>query len=81
MLKWVALLATEGLSKEGNDKILLTVCKDLKYEHCNIPMITQILKIFKEKSFSGDGNAETALEAMKGLSIYFMAPLTEEEVT
>ena len=43
-------------------------------------MITQILKLLKEKSFTGDDDAETVLAAMKGLSIYLMAPLIEEEV-
>ena len=44
-------------------------------------MITHTLQFFKEKSFGWDDGAETALESMNGLSIYIMAPLTEEEVT
>ena len=53
----------------------------MKYEDCKIPMITQILQLFKEKSLCEYYNAETALAAMKGLSIYLMDTLTEEEVT
>ena len=57
MLKLVALLETKGLSKKGKNSIVQTVCEDLKYEDCKTPMITQILKIFKEKSFGGDDDA------------------------
>ena len=39
-------------------------------------MIAQILLLFKERSFGGDYDAETALSVMKGLSIYLMASLT-----
>ena len=40
-----------------------------------------ILHFFKEKSSGGDDGAETALAEMKGLKIYLMDPITEEEVT
>ena len=69
IMKRIALLATKGLSKEQKNNIVQTVCKDLDYEDCNIPMTTQILQLFKEKSFGRDDDAETALAAMKGLSI------------
>ena len=69
MLKWVALLTNKGLFKEGKNNIVQAVYEDLKYEDCKIPMITQILQLFKEKYFSGDYDAETAISAMMGLSI------------
>ena len=57
MLKRVTLLATKGISKEGKKNIVLTLCKDLKYEDCKTPIITQILQLFKEKSFGRDDDA------------------------
>ena len=75
ILKWVAILANKVLFKEGKNNIFQTVYEDLRYEDCKIPMITQTLQFLKEKSFSGDYDAETALAAMKVLSIYIMAPL------
>ena len=67
--------------KDGKRSIirkLLTT--ELKYDEHPIPLTPTLLQTIINKEFGGDDDTSTASGAMKGLSPYTMATMTEEEL-
>ena len=78
--EWVPKMATKGLSLDGKNREIRLACEHLIYEDHKIPLLPQVLKMFREKAFGGDDDGLTAISAMKGLSPYTMAPISDEEI-
>ena len=78
---WITTVAMKDLSTDGKRAaVRAALVADPKYDENPIPVTPQLLKIIVNKEFTGDDDTTTAAGAMKGLSIYLMEDMTDEEI-
>ena len=71
----------KDLSKDGKRAaVQAALIADPEYDENPIPITPQLLKMIVDKEFTGDDDTTTAAGAMKGLSIYLMEDMTDEEI-
>ncbi len=73
-------MAETHLSTDGKDRIAKETLETLRYPEHHVPAHPLILRLIKNKQFSGDDDSYSKEAVMKGLTPYLVVDITEDEV-
>ena len=73
-------MAETHLSTDGKDRIAKEVLETLRYTEHHVPAHPLILRLLKNKQFSGDDDSTSKEAVMKGLTPYLVVDISEDEV-
>ncbi len=73
-------MAETHLSTDGKDRITKEVLETLRYTEHHVPAHPLILRLLKNKQFSGDDDSTSKEAVMKGLTLYLVVDISEDEV-
>jgi hypothetical protein len=77
---WLVTTNEKGQNDNTRNQIIIATLKNILFEDAEIPVTAPLLLMIRKRKWLSDDPTATYRTAAKGLSIFAVAPLTEDEV-